>query len=372
MKEVRVPFVDLYAQYLNIKDEIDNAISTVIKETGFIGGKHVSSFEKSFANYQNTKHCISCANGTDSIEILLQAMGIGSGDEVIVPAHTWISTSEAVSNVGATPVFVDTHSAYYSMLPDHVEKKINAKTKAIIPVHLYGLPAPMREICAIAKSHGLKIIEDCAQAHGASIENQKVGTFGDAASFSFYPGKNLGAYGDAGGITTNNDQIAEKARMISNHGQQGKHNHLIEGRNSRLDGIQAAILNVKIKFLNQWNEQRFIAAQKYNQRIADSNIKVVTPSIPEGYKHVFHLYVIQVPQRATISQYLDQHGIQTAVHYPLPLPVANCYKNKSNLNEFPNSISYQQNILSLPIFPEITDDQIDYVVEKLKAALQSF
>ena len=239
---MKIPFVDLYAQYVSIKPDIDAAIEKTIKNSSYIGGQAVKDFEKAFASYLGLSNVIACANGTDSIEILLQSFGVGKGDEVIVPAASWISTSEAVSSVGATPVFVDIEAEYYTINPALIEAAITPKTKAIIPVHLYGHPADMPAIMKIAEKHKLVVIEDCAQSHGARINGQIVGSFGNAASFSFYPGKNLGAYGDAGAMATNDDAVAEKARMIANHGQKGKHHHIMEGRNTRHDGLQAAIL----------------------------------------------------------------------------------------------------------------------------------
>src|SRR5579863_8896253 len=269
---MKVPFADLYTQYLSIKNDIDRAIETTIRNSSYIGGQAVRDFEAAFAAYVGIDHVIACGNGTDSIEILLQAFGVGKGDEVIVPAISWISTSEAVSTVGATPVFVDIEEEYFTMDPVLLRKAITPRTKAVIPVHLYGQPADMPAIMKIAEAHKLLVIEDCAQAHGAKIAGRTVGTFGHAASFSFYPGKNLGAYGDAGCMATNDPAIAEKARMISQHGQKGKHNHLIEGRNSRLDGLQAAILLAKLPYLGKWTEARIAHTKKYATLLRDAGV----------------------------------------------------------------------------------------------------
>jgi dTDP-4-amino-4,6-dideoxygalactose transaminase len=359
-----IPFVDLKAQYKNIQDKIDEAISNVIKETAFIGGSIITEFEKNFADYIDVKHCVSCANGTDSLEILLKSMGIGNGDEVIVPAISWISTSECVSSVGATPVFVDIDPNYFTINLNLVEEKINKNTKAIIPVHLYGQAVDMPKLMAIAKKHKLKVVEDCAQAHGAEFNNQKVGSFGDCASFSFYPGKNLGAYGDAGCMITNNNEIAEKARMIANHGQKGKHNHIIEGRNSRMDGIHAAVLNVKLKYLYKWTDRRINIANQYNEQL--SNSLIIKPKLIEGGKHVYHLYVIRIKDRDRLKMDLSQKGISSAIHYPTALPFLECYKHMNHKAlDFPIASKVQNEIISIPMFPELTNDEIIYITNFL-------
>jgi dTDP-4-amino-4,6-dideoxygalactose transaminase len=364
---MHIPFVDLYRQYLTIKEEIDTAIGNTIKESSFIGGQAIKDFEASFANYAGVDHVIACANGTDSIEILLLAMGVGSGDEVIVPAISWISTSEAVSAVGATPVFVDIHPDFYTIDVTKIAGKLTPKTKAIIPVHLYGHPADMTAIMHLAKQHNLLVLEDCAQAHGARFNNQKVGTFGDAASFSFYPGKNLGAYGDAGAMTTNNSALAAKCRMIANHGQLKKHDHQMEGRNSRLDGLQAAILNVKLKYLLQWTAARQQVAESYTRLLSDvAGIK--TPLTQTGAEPVFHLYVIQLENRENMMARLKELGIDTAVHYPTPLPFMKAYEKYGHQPaDFPVAHHLASRILSLPIFPELTAAELQFVCESLRS-----
>jgi dTDP-4-amino-4,6-dideoxygalactose transaminase len=357
---MKIPFVDLYAQYLSIKNDIDTAIENVIKNSSYIGGSAVTDFERSFANYIGVTNVIGCANGTDSLEILLQSFGIGKGDEVIVPAASWISTSESVTAVGATPVFVDIEEDYFTIDISQIEKAITSNTKAIMPVHLYGHPADMPAIMQIAKKHNLIVIEDCAQAHDAAINGQKVGTFGHASSFSFYPGKNLGAYGDAGCMATNDATIAAKARMIANHGQQGKHNHIIEGRNSRLDGLQAAILSVKLPHLEKWTEARIKNAGTYSSQLKSKNIDI--PKVKVGYKHVFHLYVIKTDVRTALKDTLQQNDIETAIHYPTALPFLPCYANRSfEPKDFPVAFACQSKILSLPMFAELTNGQIDKV-----------
>jgi dTDP-4-amino-4,6-dideoxygalactose transaminase len=363
---MKVPFADLYAQYLSIKNDIDQAIETTIRNSSYIGGQAVKDFEAAFAAYLGIDHVIACGNGTDSIEILLEAFGVGKGDEVIVPAISWISTSEAVSTVGATPVFVDIEKEYFTMDPELLRKAITPRTKAVIPVHLYGQPADMPAIMKIAEAHQLLVIEDCAQAHGAKIAGHTVGTFGHAASFSFYPGKNLGAYGDAGCMATNDAAIAEKARMISQHGQKGKHNHLMEGRNSRLDGLQAAILLAKLPHLEEWTEARIAIAQQYDQLLRDAGVAI--PPTRTGTRHVFHLYVIRNEDRDNLQRALTNAGVETAIHYPTALPFLACYAHRGfKPADFPTAHGYHGSILSLPIFPELSDDAIAYVCEKLIA-----
>lgn len=364
-----IPFADIKRQYQNHQQLIDAAVASVINDTAFIGGSnnpYVNSFEKNFAQYLGIKEVIGCANGTDSLEIILKAMGIGPGDEVIVPALSWISTSESVSAVGATPVFVDIDPHYYTINPFLIEAAITPSTKAIIPVHLYGLPADMNSIMQIANRHQLKVIEDCAQAHGATIDGRVAGTIGDAGSFSFYPGKNLGAYGDAGCIVTNNEQLALTCRMIANHGQQGKHNHLMEGRNSRLDGIHAAILDAKLPLLSEWTGKRKAIAEVYNQSMKDVK-HVVLPSQPDGYEHVYHLYVIRNKKRNELQQWLKQNGVETAVHYPVALPLMPCYQHRGFTgDQFPVAAQCVNEILSLPMFPELTSDERSEVIKAIK------
>lgn len=364
-----VPFVDLKAQYLTIQNEIDSAIAKVVSETAFISGKYAKAFEDAFAAYLGVKHCIACANGTDSLEILLQAMGIGAGDEVLVPANTWISTAEAVTTMGATPVFVDNHPETYTIDVSKIEEKITPRTKAIIPVHLYGLPAEMDEIMAIAKKYHLKVMEDCAQAHAATYKGRKVGTIGDCASFSFYPGKNLGAYGDAGGMVTNDDEIAHKARTIANHGQIAKNTHAIEGRNSRMDGIQGAVLSVKLPYLESWTEARRKHAKRYNELLVDLGIQL--PFEPSYSRHVYHLYVVQVPNRDEVIAKLKAEGIDTGIHYPTALPFMEAYKRFNHQpDDFPVAYKQMSQLLSLPMYAELTDAMIEHVCKSLKQVLQ--
>jgi dTDP-4-amino-4,6-dideoxygalactose transaminase len=364
---MKVPFVDLKAQYFGIKEEIDNAISDVIDTTAFVGGsgnKFVTEFENDFTRYLGIKHCIGCANGTDSLEILLKAYQIGPGDEVIVPALTWISTSEAVGNAGAKPVFADIHPDYYSIDTKKIAEKISPKTKAIIPVHLYGLPAEMDEIMSIAKRHGLIVIEDCAQAHGGGYKGKKVGTFGDAASFSFYPGKNLGAYGDAGCMITNDDKIAGLCRMIANHGQIKKHQHKMEGRNSRLDGLQAAVLSVKLRYLDKWNALRIKNAERYKTNLNNDKLKL--QKTPEHSKHVYHIFSVEVEKREEVMAILKSKKIGASVHYPAALPFIEAYDHFGvTKNDFPVASRVASNVISLPMFPELSETEIKYVSDTI-------
>jgi dTDP-4-amino-4,6-dideoxygalactose transaminase len=360
-----IPFVDLKAQYLSIKRDIDKAIHDVIDQTAFIGGAAIREFETAFASYTGTKFCIACANGTDSIEILLKAMNIGAGDEVIVPANSWISTSEAVSAIGATPVFTDVDE-YYTINTELAEKKITPRTKAIIPVHLYGHPADMPAVMRLAEKYNLKVIEDCAQSHGAAINGKRTGTWGHAASFSFYPGKNLGAYGDAGAMLTNDDELAMITRQMANHGQIKKHHHVREGRNSRMDTIQAAILLAKLPYLKKWTMARQECAALYNELLKDAD--VITPSVKNNFSHVYHLYVIRVRNREGLQACLKQNGVETAVHYPTALPLLPCYSHcKYQPDDFPVAYQNQSSILSLPMYAELSEEQINYITRLAKA-----
>lgn len=364
---MKIPFVDLHAQYRAIQPEIDAAIAAVIAETAFISGKYAETFEASFAAWLGHGQCIGCGNGTDAIEIMLQAMGIGHGDEVLVPACTWISTAEAVSSQGATPVFVDCHPDYYTLDTRRLEEKLTDRTKAIIPVHLYGLAADMDDVMAFAHRNQLYVIEDCAQAHGATWNGQKVGTFGHGATFSFYPGKNLGAYGDAGCMVTADETLARELRMIANHGQLTKHEHLRIGRNSRLDGMQAAILSAKLPYLDGWTQARQQHAATFTRLLEGLPIQV--PQIPALATHVFHLYVIQVDERDALMDFLKEKGISTAIHYPQPLPFTDIYQELGNhsLADFPVAAQARDRMLSLPLFPELSKAQVDYVCGAIRS-----
>ncbi len=362
----KVNFLDLKAQYLSMHNEMDKEIDNIITNTAFMGGKALRDFNENFADFIGTKHAIGVGNGTDAIEVALTALGVEKGDEIIVPANSFIASSEAVTNVGAKVVFVDCIDEFYSIDVLKIEEKITSKTKVIMPVHLYGQPADMTPIIEIARKYNLKILEDSAQAHGAVYKGKNIGTIGDIATFSFYPGKNLGAYGDGGAIVTNNDELAKKCIMIANHGRIDKYNHVFEGRNSRLDGIQAAILNVKLKHLTKWNEGRRRVAELYKKGL--SKIKEITlPKQIQDTISVFHLFVLQVNDREKLALFLKENGISTGIHYPIGLPFLEAYKylNHSK-DDFPITYKNQNRIMSLPIFPEMTEEMVNFVVDKIK------
>ena len=355
-EKMNIPFVDLKAQYQAIKTEIDAAIQNVISDAAFVKGKYVQQFEAEYAQSYGVKNCISCANGTDAIYITLKALGIGPGDEVITTALTWISTSETVTQTGAKVVFVDIDPDYYTIDTSKIEEKITGNTKAIIPVHLYGHPANMDVIMAIAEKHNLYVIEDCAQAHFAQWKGQNAGTFGIAGTFSFFPGKNLGAYGDAGCIVSNNDEFSVKARMFANHGALKKHHHELEGINSRMDGMQAAILSVKLQYIQEWTDLRILHAKTYNELLSESS-DLVIPVTHENAKHVFHLYVIRSHNRDGLQDHLRQNNVSTGIHYPAALPFLKAYEYLGYVpDDFTIAYLYPKEILSLPMYPELSKE----------------
>lgn len=357
-----IPFIDLYAQYLTIKEEIDFVISDVIQKSAFVRGPYVEKFEQIFAEVMDRQYCVSCANGTDSLYIAMISLGVKPGDEVIAPAHSWISTSETITQAGAKVVFCDTDEETFTIDPSSIEAKITPNTVGIIPVHLYGQPADMDAIMAVAKKHNLWVLEDCAQAHLARYKGQLVGTFGNVASFSFYPGKNLGAMGDGGALVTNDQALAEKMAMFARHGGLKKGDHQIEGINSRLDGLQAAILSVKLPNLPKWTALRQDLAKRYTDKLSKvAGIKV--PKSAAGREHVWHLYVIRTERRDALAEFLSRHGVQTVINYPIALPFLPAYKRFNYLPaDFPNAFSNQSKILSLPIYPELTDLQVGRVI----------
>ncbi|MCI0514399.1 DegT/DnrJ/EryC1/StrS family aminotransferase [candidate division KSB1 bacterium] len=357
---MKVPFVDLKRQYAAIQTEMNAAIQQVITETAFIGGKYCTQFEQQFAPFCNAKHCVGVGNGTDALFIVLKALGIGAGDEVLTVANSFIASSEAITAAGAKVVFVDCHPVQYTIDVTKIAEKITPKTRAIIPVHLYGQPADMAAIQALAQQYHLAVIEDAAQAHGARLQQQRVGAFGNAACFSFYPGKNLGAYGDAGAIVTNDEALATKCRMLANHGRLEKYRHLMEGYNSRLDGLQAAILSVKLKYLEQWNQARRRIADFYLATLNASHL--ILPEVRADVEHVYHLFVVQVEERQALIAYLKQNGIETGIHYPIPLPAQEAYRHTGwQPGDFPIAEGLANNILSLPMFPELTEPELNHV-----------
>jgi len=361
---MKIPFVDLHAQYLTIKQEIDRAIAEVIAQSAYIRGPHVDAFEEAWARTLGVKRCVSCANGTDAIYIALRGLGLKRGDEVITSAHSWISTSEAITEGGGRVVFCDTDEETFTIDPVDIERKITPATVGIIPVHLYGQAADMSAIMAIARKHNLWVLEDCAQAHLAKYNGRYVGTFGNAGTFSFYPGKNLGAYGDAGCIVTNDDRLADWLATFRRHG--GKRDHIMEGTNSRMDGLQAAILNAKLPHLPLWTQTRRLVAALYDELLGDVG-DVITPEVGSNRDHVYCLYVIRTENRDVLRKHLSKAGISTVLNYPKALPFFPAYAHLSHApKDFPVAYFNQSRILSLPIFPEITKEMIDYVVSHIR------
>jgi dTDP-4-amino-4,6-dideoxygalactose transaminase len=364
---MKIPFVDLRAQYHSIKEEIDTSIQQVIADAAFIGGKYLAEFEANFSAYVGGKFCIGVGNGTDAIFIALKALGIGQGDEVITVANTFIATAEAITLTGAKVVFVDCDEKTYNIDVNHLEAAITPRTRAIIPVHLFGQPADLDAIGALAKKNNLHVVEDAAQAHGARYKGKTIGSISEQTCFSFFPGKNLGAYGDGGAVVTNSEQLATQVRMIANHGRIKKYDHEFEGVNSRLDGLQAAILAVKLKHLEEWTERRRAVAKIYDENLQGL---VTTPCVSPDVRHVYHLYVIRVKNREAIRSRLDEAAISTGVHYPLALPFLKAYHYLGHKPEdFPVAFALQSEILSLPIHGSMPDDQVYYTVEQLRQAL---
>jgi dTDP-4-amino-4,6-dideoxygalactose transaminase len=360
---MKIPFVDLHAQYLSIKDEIDKAIAEVIAESAYIRGRHVDAFEQAWARTLGVKRCVSCANGTDAIYIALRGLGLRAGDEVITSAHSWISTSEAITQAGGRVVFCDTDEETFTIDPIEIERKITPATVGIVPVHLYGQAADMGAIMAIARKHNLWVIEDCAQAHLARYNGQYVGTFGNVSTFSFYPGKNLGAYGDAGCLVANDDRLADWLATFARHG--GKGDHVMEGINSRMDGLQAAILNAKLPHLPAWTAARRRVAACYNEILEDVG-DVITPTIESDRDHVYHLYVIRTENRDALREHLSEAGISTVLNYPKALPFYPAYAYLGHVSkDFPAAYFNQSRILSLPIYPEMAEETITHVANTI-------
>jgi dTDP-4-amino-4,6-dideoxygalactose transaminase len=362
---MKVPFADLKVQYLSIKAEVDAAIASVIQDTAFVGGRYVQAFEQEFAKYCGTGHCIGCANGTDAIFLALHMLGIGSGDEVITAANSFIASSEGITMAGAKVVFADCDSRTYNISPADITAKITSRTRAILPVHLYGQPADMDAILSIARRHDLYVIEDAAQAHGAEITGRRPGQFGHCAAYSFYPGKNLGAYGDAGAVVTNDDALAKKIRQFANHGSATKYDHAFEGVNSRLDGIQAAVLSVKLPHLERWTETRRRAAKLYDQLLAD--VDVVLPVVQDGFRHVYHLYAIRVANRDAFRTAMAERNVDAGIHYPIALPLLRAYAHLDHKpQDFPNAAGNASQLLSLPMFGDMTEAQVRYVAQVVR------
>ena len=355
----RIPLVDLKAQYALIRDEVDEAIHSVIERASFILGEEVEAFEEEFARYCGVQHCVACGNGTDAISLALQAVGVGPGDEVVTVSHTFIATGEGISGIGATPVFVDVDPSTLLIDPARVEEAITERTRAIVPVHLYGQMADMDRIMEIAARHGLKVVEDAAQAHGAAYRGLRAGSIGHAATFSFYPGKNLGAYGDAGAVVTNDAEAARWLRMARNHGRATKYEHDFEARNSRMDGIQGAVLRVKLRHLDAWNDSRRKIACEYDARLRTCDeIEIVGRD--ERCTPIFHLYVVKLRQRDCALAALGAMGVEAGVHYPVPLHLQRAYAHRSGpQHTLQVTEDAAARVLSLPIYPELTADAFD-------------
>lgn len=365
-----VPYLDLYAQYEGIKTDIDAAIARVIRNSSFILGEEAAAFEKEFAAWSGLQHAVGLSNGTDALLVALEALGIGPGDEVITTAFTFVSTAETIVQVGAKPVFADISEDDFNIDPADVARKITSKTKCIIPVHLYGQPARMPELMTLAKKHGLRVIEDSAQAHGATIDGKVIGSFGDIATFSFYPGKNLGAYGDAGAIATNDAELARTVRLLRDHGRSDKYTYQRLGYNCRLDGMQAAILRAKLPHLRAWNEGRRRCARAYQKHLSGTSLRL--PPMIDRAPGVFHLFVIRHPKRDALQKALKERGVPSLVHYPLGLHLQPCFADLGyKQGSLPVTEKVSNEVLSIPCYPELTDEKIALLSEQIKGALAS-
>jgi dTDP-4-amino-4,6-dideoxygalactose transaminase len=361
-----VPFIDLKAQYNKIADEIDDAIKGVVSQTGFILGPEVKQLEAEFAAYCDVEHAVGVSSGTAALELALHAFGVGPGDEVITAANTFIATAFAITYTGATPVLVDIDPDTYTMDITKFEAAITPKTKAVIPVHLYGQPADMDPLLEIATHHNLIIMEDACQAHGARYKGKRVGSLGHAAAFSFYPAKNLGAFGDAGIVVTNDESIAQTIRTLRDVGQKEKYHHTLKGYNHRLDALQAEVLRVKLKYLDEWNADRRAIAHQYNQHFINSG--VIPPLNADYAEHVYHLYVIRVPNRDELREHLTEQKIFTGIHYPIPIHFQPAYKDlEYKFGDFPITEVYADQIISLPMYPELPREWIGYVADTIKS-----
>lgn len=358
-----VPFLDLPTQHAPLADEMTKMFAHAVATGGFIGGSNVSTFQEQFAAFCEVKHCLGVANGTDAIMLALRALEIGPGDEVVVPAQTFIATAEAVSMVGATPVLVDVTPDSHTLDPAALEALDSKAIKAVIPVHLYGQPADMVGIMAVADKRGWAVVEDCAQAHGAAIEGRKVGSFGAFGCFSFYPGKNLGALGDGGALVSNDEDLLEKARLVANHGRTSRTDHMVAGVNSRLDSIQAGALSIKLPHLRGWNDARIQAAHWYMDALKGIE-NLVVPTVVSGRRHVFHLFVIQVPDRDKLMTELKSNNIGCGLHYPTPIHLHPAYAQLGQTaGAFPYSEKVASHGLSLPMFPGMTQEQVQQVAD---------
>ncbi len=364
---MNVPFLDLKSQYLSIKDEIQEALNGVLEKTAFAAGPFAAQFEKEFAEFCGTKHAMGVGSGTDALWAALLAADVGPGDEVITVPDTFIATAEAITVCGGRPVFVDIEERTYNMDPARLETAITPRTKAVIPVHLFGQTADMDPIMAIARKHGLRVIEDACQAHGAQYKERRAGSIGDAGCFSFYPGKNLGAYGEAGAVVTNDDGIADRIRMFRDHGQQKKYHHALVGWNARMDGFQGAVLSVKLKYIDSWNASRRENAATYGVFLAGGANGLIPPVEAYYAKHIYHIYAVRVKDRDTLMDALGKKGIATGIHYPIPLHLTGAYRSLGyKEGDFPVAEKCAAEFVSLPMFPELTEEQIRYVADAIK------
>jgi dTDP-4-amino-4,6-dideoxygalactose transaminase len=356
-----IPFVDLKAQYVSIKDEVAVAIQTVLDSCQFTLGSEVFAFEKEFAAYCNVDDAVGVSSGTSALHLALLAAGIGPGDEVITVPFTFVATAAAIHYTGATPVYVDINPKTFTLDPAKLEAAITSKTRAVIPVHLYGQPADMDPIVRLARKHRLVVIEDAAQAHGAEYKGRRVGSLGDMACFSFYPGKNLGAYGEAGIVTTDHPEYAKKIRMLRDWGAEQKYHHILKGYNFRMEGMQGAVLRVKMRHIEKWTEARRALARRYDHAFAGSGIK--TPAASDINRHVYHVYAIRSPTRSSWQQELTARGIQTGIHYPIPVHLQAAYADaRWNRGDFPHAEKAAEEVLSLPLYPELNTAQQDEVI----------
>jgi dTDP-4-amino-4,6-dideoxygalactose transaminase len=368
-QQVKVPFVDLKAQYQSMKEDIQSAIMSVVEDTAFVGGKYVEKFEEEFAAYCGRKYAVGVSSGTSALHLALLAMGVKAEDEVITAANTFIATTEAITHAGAKVRLVDIAADSHNLDPSLIEGAITERTKAVIPVHLYGQTADMDAITAIAEKHNLDVLEDAAQAQGAEYKGRKAGSFGRVAAFSFYPAKNLGAYGDAGVVVTDDEAVVDQIRLFANHGRRSSNDHVLEGFNARLDGIQASVLSAKLPRLESWNQMRHDAAECYNELL--SGLDVVVPREMPYAKHIYHLYVIRVRERDRVKDELAARGVACGLHYPTPVHMLDAYRYlQIPRGTYPVTEQIGAEVLSLPMYPEITTDQQRYVVDSLADVLE--
>jgi dTDP-4-amino-4,6-dideoxygalactose transaminase len=367
---IRVPFLDLKAQYSAIREEINAAVKQVLESACFVGGPVVEKFEHEFAAFVGARYCVGVASGTDALTLSARALGLGPGDEVLVPANSFFASAEAVSNAGATPVFVDVDPVTFHLDPGRAEEAVTHQTRAIVIVHLYGRAVNMRPFEALASRHNLALLEDCAQAHGAVSDREMIGAPGRLSCYSFYPGKNLGAYGDGGAITTSDPELMRRLRLLRDHGSPAKYEHSVVGWNSRLDALQAAVLSVKLPYLRGWNTSRQKIAKRLAAALEDSPI--VPPAFGEDHQHVFHLFVVRCSRRDELKRFLEGKGIETGIHYPVPLHLTGAYQalGAPGAGSKPVTEALSSQVLSLPLYPELSGEQAGYVVVALREFLQ--